>query len=126
MAEVQSRSSNTRGRGSGRAGRGGYSSRGGRQSSSQKPSNGDTPTALPMVSLEDQGEIGQLKKKHASQLDLLRELFPEWTDDDLVLALEESDGDMERTAEKISEGECRHSQLAQYLVSTYADLEFRR
>ena len=35
----------------------------------------------------------------------LKELFPDWTDADLVLAIEEADGDLERTVERISEGE---------------------
>lgn len=105
MAEVQSRPSATRGRGSGRGGRGGYSSRGGRQSSTQETANGDAPAALPMVSLDEQGEMGQLKMKYTSELAFLREMFPDWSDDDLVLALQDSDGDMSRTSEKISEGE---------------------
>lgn len=37
---------------------------------------------------------------------MLKELFPDWTDADLVLAIEDSDGDLERTIEKISEGKC--------------------
>jgi hypothetical protein len=41
---------------------------------------------------------------------MLKELFPDWTDADLVLAIEDSDGDLERTIEKISEGEyTRHT-----------------
>lgn len=106
MAEVQSRSSTTRGRGSGRSGRGGFSSRGGRQSNPQKAANDEMPTALPMVSLDEQGEIGQLKKKHATQLENLRAICPDWSDDDLVLTLQETDGDAERAYERISEGKC--------------------
>lgn len=55
----------------------------------------------------DHGELGELKKRYHSQLPTLKELFPEWTDADLVLAIEESDGDLQTTIEKISEGECR-------------------
>jgi hypothetical protein len=40
---------------------------------------------------------------------MLKELFPDWTDADLVLAIEDSDGDLERTIEKISEGEWTHA-----------------
>lgn len=105
MAEVQPRPSATRGRGSGRGGRGGYSSRGGRRSSTQEAANGDAPAALPMVSLDEQGEMGQLKMKYTSELSFLRDMFPDWSDDDLVLALQDSDGDMPRTCEKITEGE---------------------
>lgn len=32
-------------------------------------------------------------------------MFPDWADVDLVLALEESDGNIQATAEKITEGE---------------------
>ena len=31
-------------------------------------------------------------------------MFPDWTDQDVVMALEETDGDLERTVERISEG----------------------
>ena len=53
----------------------------------------------------DQGELGELKKRYQAQLSTLKELFPDWTDADLVLAIEESDGDLQTTIEKISEGE---------------------
>ena len=55
-------------------------------------------------SLDDQGELGEMKKKYSSELSMLRDMFPDWTDADLVLAIEDSDGDLERTIEKISEG----------------------
>jgi hypothetical protein len=38
-------------------------------------------------------------------LTTLKELFPDWSDADLVLAIEQADGDLERTIELISEGE---------------------
>lgn len=56
----------------------------------------------------DQGELGELKKRYQAQLSTLKELFPDWTDAELVLALEESDGDLQTTIEKISEGESPH------------------
>lgn len=103
MAEVQPRTSASRGRGSGRAGRGGHTSRSGGRTGARQ-SNGDQPTATSAASLEEQGEIGQLKKQYLSQLETLRELFPDWTDDDLVFAIEETDGDLPRTIERITEG----------------------
>ena len=103
MSESQTRASAPRGRGSGRGGRGGYhTSRGGRS----KQANGETvESAVPTISYEDQGEIGQLKKKYASSLTTIKEMFPDWTEDDIVFALEESNGDMERTVERMTEGE---------------------
>lgn len=102
MSEVQTRPppSAPRGRGSARGGRGG---RGGRAPISRSNVNGD---ARPSV--EDQGEVGQLKKQYAAQLDPLKEMFPDWTTEDLVFALEENSGDLDTTAAKITEGSSRY------------------
>ncbi|KAI9726406.1 MAG: RNAPII degradation factor [Cirrosporium novae-zelandiae] len=100
MAEVQVRPSG-RGRGAGRGGRGGYSSRGGRSGNRQTH---DKFEHAPPTSLEDQGEIGQLKKQYGSKVGTVKELFPDWTDEDIVFALQETDGDLEMTIERITEG----------------------
>lgn len=102
MSEVQARPTATRGRGSIRGGRGGLSSRGALRSGPR--SNGESFAEEPSVSLEEQGELGQLKKQYSNQLSTLKELFPDWTDDDLVFALQETDGDLSSTIERISEG----------------------
>ena len=101
MSEVKSRPSIPRGRGSGR-GRGGYSSRGGRGGSRQ--ANGHKEEVPAETTYEDQGELGQLKKMYASKLSTIKEMFPDWTDEDLVFALQETSGDLERTIDRISEG----------------------
>jgi len=103
MSEVQSRPSAPRGRSSARGGRGGYSSRGGRGGSRSAKAD-TTENVAPTPSYEDEGEIGQLKKKYASNLPTLKELFPDWTEDDLVFALEDSNGDLESAIERITEG----------------------
>ncbi|KAF1365403.1 hypothetical protein EJ07DRAFT_161460 [Lizonia empirigonia] len=96
MSEAQSRPA--RGRTPARGGRGGgYGSRGPRNT------NGDSASSKTDTSAE-QGELGELKKRYQSQLTTLKELFPDWSDADLVLAIEEADGDLERTIERISEG----------------------
>ena len=101
MADVQQRPSAPRGRGSGRGGRGGYSSRGGRL----RQANGNKSDSNPATSTyEEEGEIGQLKKKHAANLGQIKEMFPDWTDDDIVFALEENGNDVERTVERMTEG----------------------
>lgn len=56
------------------------------------------------ASFEDEGELGQLKKKYAATLPTIKELFPDWTDEDLIFALEDSDGDLETAIDRISEG----------------------
>ena len=100
MSEVRSRPSAPRGRGSGRGGRGGY--KGGRGGA--KHTNGDEPTLEAPTIFEDEGEIGELKKQYASKLTTVKEMFPDWTDEDIVFALRETDGDLANTIERISEG----------------------
>lgn len=102
MSEVQSRSSAPRGRSSARGGRGSYNSRGGRGGSRQ--TNGEGTELAPSVAYEDESEIGQLKKQYASKLGTVKEMFPDWTDEDIVFALQETDGDLESTIEQITEG----------------------
>ncbi|KAF2280076.1 uncharacterized protein EI97DRAFT_477685 [Westerdykella ornata] len=99
MSEVQSRPA--RGRSTARGGRGGGAGSRGTRSNNQ--TNGDH-SASNIDSSADQGELGELKRKYQSHLATLKELFPGWTDADFVLALEESDGDLQSTIEKISEG----------------------
>ncbi|KAL4954503.1 hypothetical protein BDW69DRAFT_139647 [Aspergillus filifer] len=98
MSEVQSRSSASRGRVSARGGRGGYSSRGGRGGSRSTKPDVSEPT------YEDEGELGLMKKKYSDTLPMLKELFSDWTDEDLVFALEDADGDLEQAIDRISEG----------------------
>ena len=102
MAEVQTRPS-VRGRGSGRGGRGSYSARGGRAGYRQMNGTKTMEDASPVF--EDEGELGQLKKQYASKLSTIREMFPDWTDVDIVFALQETDGNLESTIDRISEGE---------------------
>lgn len=45
-----------------------------------------------------------MKKKYSSSLPALKELFPDWTEDDLVFALEDAGGDLESAIERITEG----------------------
>ena len=113
MSETQSRQTqSSRGRSSARGGRGGYGGapRGGPRTSN-KPRNADNKTTDDNNMLADQGELGEMKKRYSSQLSTLKELFPDWTEVDLVLALEETDGDLQSTIEKISEGKTKFSEL---------------
>ena len=102
MSEVHSRPSAPRGRGSARGGRGGFSSRG--RGGRGHATNGDKTDTTPTTSIEDEGEVGQLKKKYGSKVGTIKELFPDWTDEDVVFALQETDGDLETTVERISDG----------------------
>ncbi|KAJ6071884.1 hypothetical protein N7499_009898 [Penicillium canescens] len=98
MSEIQNRSSASRGRVSARGGRGGFSSRGGRGGSSRSANDNSD------VSSFEEGEIGQMKKKYSETLPMLKEMFPDWKDEDLVFALEDSNGELLEAIERISEG----------------------
>jgi hypothetical protein len=104
MSEVQSRPSAPRGRSSARGGRSGFGSRGGRGGRSHA-TNGDKVENTPRVTIEDDGEVGQLKKLYGSKVGTIKEMFPDWTDEDAVFALQETDGDLETTVERITDGE---------------------
>ncbi|KAI9793481.1 MAG: hypothetical protein M1835_007200 [Candelina submexicana] len=105
MSEVQSRPAAPRGRGSARGGRGGYGARGGARGGSRSVTNGDKAGHSLMTSNdEEEGEIGELKKQYSSKLSTIKEMFPDWTDEDIVFALRETNGDLEDTIERITEG----------------------
>ena len=55
-------------------------------------------------SLEEEGELGELKRMYSSKLSTIKELFPNYTDEDIVFALQEMDGNLEATIDRISEG----------------------
>ncbi|KAK6349124.1 RNAPII degradation factor [Orbilia blumenaviensis] len=100
MSDISAQRAPTRGRGLSRGGRGGGAiGRGGRNGLTR--SNGDHYDEVP---LEEQGELGKLKAKYASELILLREMFPAWSEDDLIGPLEEASGDTHVAANRISEG----------------------
>jgi hypothetical protein len=103
MSEVQSRPSAPRGRSSARGGRSGFGSRGGRGGRSHT-TNGDKFENTPPATIEDNGEVGQLKKLYGSKVGTIKEMFPDWTDEDAVFALQETDGDLETTVERITDG----------------------
>jgi hypothetical protein len=103
MSEVQSRPAAPRGRGSARGGRGGFSSRGGRGGRGHA-TNGDKTDNTATTSIEDEGEVGQLKKQYGSRVTTIKEMFPDWTDEDVVFALQETDGDLETTVDRITDG----------------------
>ena len=102
MAEVQSRGSGTRGRGGFRGGRGGY--RNTRNASRSQPKPDNEQENIDSMPLEDQGEVGELLKKHGDKVPLLKEICPDWSNEDLVYALNETDGDVEVAFDRISSG----------------------
>ena len=108
MSEVQSRPA-ARGRGAGRGGRGGgFSTRGGgsRAGTRNSATNGDSKheaeSALP--TLDDEGEVGQLKKQYGTKISLIKEMFPDWSEVDILFALQETDGDESLAVTRIAEG----------------------
>ncbi|KAK3987575.1 hypothetical protein QBC44DRAFT_117924 [Cladorrhinum sp. PSN332] len=104
MSEVQRPAASRGSRGSGRGGRAGHSGRGGRTTAR---TNGDskhdsTDSALP--TLEDEGEVAQLKALYGSKIAPVKELFGDWTDIDILYALRETEGDADETVSRIMDG----------------------
>ena len=87
-------------------GRGGYSaSRGGvgaATKSTQEPS--DWAAQEDPSSADTTEEVAQLKIKYSNQLKSLKEIFPDWTAEDLVYTLQEADGDIELATDRIAGG----------------------
>lgn len=99
MSDIQNQpSASSRGRVSARGGRGGFSSRGGRGGSNRSVNDNSDLSSF------DEGEIGQMKKKYADSLPTLKEMFPNYKDEDLVFILEDCDGELLDAIERISEG----------------------
>ncbi|OAA72407.1 UBA-like protein [Cordyceps fumosorosea ARSEF 2679] len=100
MSEVTSRSSASRGRGSGRGGRGGFAGRGGRRpNGSDKPDHSDSPAAF-----DDDADLGELRKLYGDKTSVIREMFPDWSEADVLFALQETNGDQSEAVTRIAEG----------------------
>ena len=113
MSEVDSRPRGSRGRGSYRGGRGGY--RGSRPGGKIHSKNDEQDNML-TTELDDQGEVGELKRKYGNKVQSLREVCPGWSDENLVYALNETDGDSDLAAERISNGKSRDRHRLHLLI----------
>ncbi|KAF2859913.1 hypothetical protein K470DRAFT_258436 [Piedraia hortae CBS 480.64] len=91
-----------RGRSTARGGRGGHG-RGGPRGS-RRTTNGSREATSLEAPVEEEGEIGEMKRKYHNDLPILKDMFPDWTDDDLVFALQECHGDLSDTVDKITRG----------------------
>ncbi|KAI9497842.1 hypothetical protein BDB00DRAFT_802119 [Zychaea mexicana] len=67
-----------------------------------QPNSAGTKGSLPTGN--GQNNVKKLKSKYASKLSTLKELFEDWSDEDLLFALQDADGDLELTIERISAG----------------------
>lgn len=102
MSEAASRSSASRGRGSGRGGRGGFAGRGGRRTNGDKA---DHKTAdASNAAFDDEGDIGELRKLYGSKTAVIREMFEDWSEVDVLFALQETNGDENEAVTRIAEG----------------------
>lgn len=101
MSEAASRSSATRGRGSGRGGRGGFAGRGGRRPNGDKANSGfdSAPGAF-----DDEGDVGELRKQYGSKTSIIKEVFSDWSEVDILSALQETNGDENEAISRIAEG----------------------
>jgi len=49
-------------------------------------------------------EMAQLKVKYSAQLKTLKDVFPDWTTEDLVYTLQEVNGDLDMATDRITGG----------------------
>ncbi|CAD0031057.1 unnamed protein product [Aureobasidium pullulans] len=105
MSEFDSRPVASRGRSSTRGGRASHPRGPPRQS--QTSSTGPSSSVQFDDSFDDQGELGNMKKTYSTQLSFMRDMFPDWTDDDLVFAIAEADGDVQIFAQVPKKGKDR-------------------
>lgn len=103
MSEVTSRTSASRGRGSGRGGRGGFAGRGGRRPNGDKA---DHKADDSLAAFEDEGDFGELRKQYGDKTSVIREMFPDWSEADVLFALQETNGDENEAVTRIAEGMC--------------------
>lgn len=61
-----------------------------------------------------QTDIKKLKQKYNVQLSSLKELFSEWTEEDLLFTLQDTDGDLDLAIDRISEGNNKLCLLLHY------------
>lgn len=105
MSEVQARSQApaSRGRGGGRGGRAGFGGRTEGRTTTTRRANGGQGAASDSA-FDDDGDISQLRKQYGDKLGMLKEMFSDWSDADILYALQETEGDLEVAATRISEG----------------------
>ncbi|KAG9672497.1 hypothetical protein KCU99_g536, partial [Aureobasidium melanogenum] len=109
MSDFDSRPVASRGRSSTRGGRASHPRGAPRQS--QTSSNANSSSVQFDDAFDEQGELGNMKKTYSTQLSFMRDMFPDWTDDDLVFAIAEADGDVQIVIDRITQGNV--SQFAQ-------------
>lgn len=56
------------------------------------------------MSSTEKNDTKKLKSKYTSQLSMLKELFTDWTEEDLLFTLQDTDGDLELAIDRISIG----------------------
>jgi hypothetical protein len=116
MSEAATRAGAARGRGSARGGRGGHMSRGGRpaaRTNGDKVDHAESPSAV-----EEDADVTELRKKYGASVASVKDLFPTWSDEDVLYALQECDGDVQKTVERIMDGR-RH--LQRDILAIHAD-----
>ncbi|KAL3962210.1 hypothetical protein ACCO45_003733 [Purpureocillium lilacinum] len=102
MSEVALRPSASRGRGSGRGGRGGFAGRGGRRPNGDKSDHKAADDGL--GAFDDEGDFADLRKQYGGKTSVIREMFPDWSEVDVLFALQETNGDENEAVARIAEG----------------------
>jgi hypothetical protein len=84
--------------------RGGSNTRGFNPRGRGGPRGGSARVAAPSNLPAEAEDVKLLRSSYSTQLSTTKELFPEWSDEDILNALQEASGDVELTILRISEG----------------------
>ena len=75
-----------------------------RSSRNVTPAENPTPTTT-TTSVNESDEFRALRRKYAEKLTTIKEMFPTWSDEDILSLLSELNGSLEVAVTRISEGE---------------------
>lgn len=94
----------TRGRGANRA-RGGFRGRGSSRAHFAKGSSSQSVSTPGFEDdTEEDSEVTEMRKKYGDSVKMLQEIYPDWTQVDLLYTLREASGDIETAVTRISDG----------------------
>ena len=68
------------------------------------PRGGTGPLETDSMIAAESDEVRQLRSKYQSKLATAKELFPDWTDEDVLYAIHDANGDVEVAIVRMSEG----------------------
>ncbi|UKZ79645.1 hypothetical protein TrVFT333_007405 [Trichoderma virens FT-333] len=80
----------------------GFAGRGGRRANGDKTDHKTADDNL--GTFEDEGEFAELRKQYGDKTSVIREMFPDWSEADVLYALKETNGDETEAVTRMADG----------------------